>query len=98
MKNNRHCLAYKGAQYCLILGNTVHLFEEKVPGYTSYMAQVIALYQQLLCLQHIRLMQLTKIFFMLAHILIFKMAKIYLKPTLLPYQVFKLSIPLQQQC
>jgi hypothetical protein len=37
MKNNRHCLAYKGAQYCLILGNTVHLFEEKVPGYTSYL-------------------------------------------------------------
>ena len=37
MKNTRHCLAYKGAQYYLILGNTVHLFEEKVPGYTSYL-------------------------------------------------------------
>jgi hypothetical protein len=41
MKNNRHCLAYKGAQYCLILGNTVHLFEEKVPGYTSYYAKQV---------------------------------------------------------
>lgn len=36
MKNTRLSLTYKGAQYYPNLGNTVHLLEEKVPGYTSY--------------------------------------------------------------
>jgi hypothetical protein len=36
MKNTLHSLTYKGAQYYPSLGNTVHLLEEKVPGYTSY--------------------------------------------------------------
>jgi len=37
MKNTLHSLTYKGAQYYPSLGNTVHLLEEKVPGYTSYL-------------------------------------------------------------
>ena len=36
MKNTLHSLTYKGAQYYPSLGNTVHLLEEKVLGYTSY--------------------------------------------------------------